>query len=163
MAWPKDPVEAGTLSVVYSKPVFSLYFSELVLMAQEFVHSKLRVWHFSYLFALRVCRKILLHGSCVNFTVSLKLHIELQTFSFCFIYLFSSAADWEVDVSLPASSAVKLWLSCHYGKWWDHFHDWSAAVNDYKLFRRDRQGRRGDDVALCVRVIWCYWAWGWEW
>jgi len=35
--------------------------------------------------------------------------------------------------------------------WWDHSHDWSAAVDDYKLFRRDREGRRGDGMALCVK------------
>lgn len=27
-------------------------------------------------------------------------------------------------------------------------HDWSAAVDGYKLFRRDRLGRRGGGVAL---------------
>jgi len=30
-------------------------------------------------------------------------------------------------------------------------HDWSAAMDDYKLFRRDRQGKRGGGVALYVR------------
>ncbi|PKU29371.1 rna-directed dna polymerase from mobile element jockey-like [Limosa lapponica baueri] len=29
--------------------------------------------------------------------------------------------------------------------WWDDSHDWSAAMDGYKLFRRDRQGRRGVD------------------
>ncbi|KAK4827657.1 hypothetical protein QYF61_020429 [Mycteria americana] len=32
--------------------------------------------------------------------------------------------------------------------WWDDSHNWSAAVDGYKLFRRDRQGRRGGGVAL---------------
>ena len=27
--------------------------------------------------------------------------------------------------------------------WWDNSHDWSAAMDGYKIFRRDRQGRRG--------------------
>ena len=27
--------------------------------------------------------------------------------------------------------------------WWDHYHDWNAAMDGYKLFRKDRQGRRG--------------------
>ncbi|KAJ7411268.1 adaptin ear-binding coat-associated protein 1 [Pitangus sulphuratus] len=36
-------------------------------------------------------------------------------------------------------------------KWWDDSHDWSAAMDGYKLFRRDRQGRRGGGVALYVR------------
>ena len=37
---------------------------------------------------------------------------------------------------------------------WDVSHDWSAPVDDYKLFRRDKQGRRGGGVALYVRD--CY-------
>jgi len=33
--------------------------------------------------------------------------------------------------------------------WWDCSHDWSAAVDDYKIFQRDRQGRRdGGGVAF---------------
>jgi len=32
--------------------------------------------------------------------------------------------------------------------WWDDSHDWSAAVVGYKLFRRDRRGKRGGGVAL---------------
>ncbi|GAB0203729.1 hypothetical protein GRJ2_002838500 [Grus japonensis] len=35
--------------------------------------------------------------------------------------------------------------------WWDDLHNWSAAMDGYKLFRRDRQGRRGGGVALYVR------------
>jgi len=35
--------------------------------------------------------------------------------------------------------------------WWDDSPDWSAAMDGYKLFRRDRQGKRGGGVALCVR------------
>ncbi|PKU48789.1 mitochondrial fission process protein 1 [Limosa lapponica baueri] len=35
--------------------------------------------------------------------------------------------------------------------WWDESNDWSAAMEGYKLFRRDRQGRRGGGVALYVR------------
>ncbi|GAB0180245.1 hypothetical protein GRJ2_000489800 [Grus japonensis] len=36
--------------------------------------------------------------------------------------------------------------------WWDDLHNWSAAMDGYKLFRRDRQGRRGSGVALYSRV-----------
>ncbi|KAK4831126.1 hypothetical protein QYF61_015429 [Mycteria americana] len=32
--------------------------------------------------------------------------------------------------------------------WWDDSHNWSAAMDGYKLFRRDGQGRRGGGVAL---------------
>ncbi|KAJ7420326.1 hypothetical protein BTVI_21858 [Pitangus sulphuratus] len=29
--------------------------------------------------------------------------------------------------------------------WWDDSHDWGAAMDGYKLFRRDRQGQRVSD------------------
>jgi len=35
--------------------------------------------------------------------------------------------------------------------WWDGSHNWSAAMNSYKLFRSDKQGRRGSEVPLYVR------------
>ena len=35
--------------------------------------------------------------------------------------------------------------------WWDDSYDWSAAMDGYKLFRRDRQGRRGGGVALYIQ------------
>ncbi|PKU45862.1 rna-directed dna polymerase from mobile element jockey-like [Limosa lapponica baueri] len=35
--------------------------------------------------------------------------------------------------------------------WWDKSHNWSVAIKGYKLFRRDRQGRRGGGVALYVK------------
>ncbi|KAJ7416490.1 rna-directed dna polymerase from mobile element jockey-like [Willisornis vidua] len=35
--------------------------------------------------------------------------------------------------------------------WWDESHDWSAAMGRYKVFRKDRQSRRGEGVALHVR------------
>ncbi|KAK4806215.1 hypothetical protein QYF61_001138 [Mycteria americana] len=34
--------------------------------------------------------------------------------------------------------------------WWNESHDWSAGMEGYRLFRRDRQGRRGGGVALYV-------------
>lgn len=37
--------------------------------------------------------------------------------------------------------------------WWDDLQDWSTAVDGYKLFTRDRRGRRGGGVALCVREV----------
>ena len=33
----------------------------------------------------------------------------------------------------------------------DESHDWNTLIEDYRLFRRDRQGRRDDRVALYVR------------
>ena len=34
---------------------------------------------------------------------------------------------------------------------WDESHDWNTPIEDYRLFRRDRQSRRGGGVALYVR------------
>ena len=33
---------------------------------------------------------------------------------------------------------------------WDESHHWNTLIEDYRLFRRDRQGRRGGRVALYV-------------
>ncbi|GAB0209484.1 hypothetical protein GRJ2_003414100 [Grus japonensis] len=35
--------------------------------------------------------------------------------------------------------------------WWDESCDWRAVIDGYKLFRRDRQGRRGGGTALYVK------------
>ncbi|RMC18016.1 hypothetical protein DUI87_04892 [Hirundo rustica rustica] len=35
--------------------------------------------------------------------------------------------------------------------WWDESHSWSTALDGYKLFRRDRRGRRGGGVALYIK------------
>jgi len=35
--------------------------------------------------------------------------------------------------------------------WWDESHDWSVAIDGYRLFRRDRQGRRGGGIALYIK------------
>ncbi|TRZ14264.1 hypothetical protein HGM15179_012846 [Zosterops borbonicus] len=35
--------------------------------------------------------------------------------------------------------------------WWDDSHSWSTMLDGYKLFRRDRKGRRGGGVALYIR------------
>ncbi|KAF4796463.1 hypothetical protein TURU_083985 [Turdus rufiventris] len=34
--------------------------------------------------------------------------------------------------------------------WWDESCDWSAMLDSYKLFRRERQGRQGGEMAYCV-------------
>ena len=33
---------------------------------------------------------------------------------------------------------------------WDESHNWNTLIEDYRLFRRDRQGRRGGGIALYV-------------
>jgi len=35
--------------------------------------------------------------------------------------------------------------------WWDSSHDWTIDVGEYRLFRKDRQGRRGGGVTLYVK------------
>ncbi|TRZ15500.1 hypothetical protein HGM15179_011611 [Zosterops borbonicus] len=37
--------------------------------------------------------------------------------------------------------------------WWGDSHSWSAALDGYKLFRRDRKGRRGEGVALYIKEV----------
>jgi len=35
--------------------------------------------------------------------------------------------------------------------WWNRSHDWSGAIRGYRLFKRDRQGRRGRDITLYIK------------
>ena len=35
--------------------------------------------------------------------------------------------------------------------WWDESYDWNAALDGYRLFRRDRRGRRGGGIALYIK------------
>ena len=35
--------------------------------------------------------------------------------------------------------------------WQDDSHDWNVAIDSYKLFRGDRQGRRSGDIALYIK------------
>lgn len=35
--------------------------------------------------------------------------------------------------------------------WWYGLHDWSTAIEGYRLLRKDRLGRWGDGLALFVR------------
>ena len=35
--------------------------------------------------------------------------------------------------------------------WCNESQDWSVAVDGCRMFRRDRQGRRGGGVALCIK------------
>ncbi|TRZ07325.1 hypothetical protein HGM15179_019139 [Zosterops borbonicus] len=37
--------------------------------------------------------------------------------------------------------------------WWDDSHSWSTALHGYRLFRRDRKGRRGGGVALYIKKV----------
>ncbi|GAB0177908.1 hypothetical protein GRJ2_000256100 [Grus japonensis] len=34
--------------------------------------------------------------------------------------------------------------------WWDSSYDWSVGMEGYRLFRKDRQGRRGGGIALYI-------------
>lgn len=35
--------------------------------------------------------------------------------------------------------------------WWNSSCDWNVGIRDYTLFRRDRPGRQGGGIVLCVR------------
>ena len=35
--------------------------------------------------------------------------------------------------------------------WWNNSHSWSAMMEGYRLFKRDRLGRKGGGVALYVK------------
>lgn len=35
--------------------------------------------------------------------------------------------------------------------WWDESHDRNVAFDSYRLFRKDRRGRKGERVALCIQ------------
>jgi len=35
--------------------------------------------------------------------------------------------------------------------WWGNSYDWSIGMGVYRLFRKDRQGRRGGGAAVCVK------------
>ena len=50
-------------------------------------------------------------------------------------------------------STAELHLcQCIHATWWDNLCDWIVAMDGHKLFRRDRQGRRGCGLALCAWV-----------
>ncbi|KAK4810520.1 hypothetical protein QYF61_004483 [Mycteria americana] len=54
--------------------------------------------------------------------------------------------EWEAIVQLENYDVIAITET-----WWDDSHNWSAATDGYKPFRRDRQGRRGGGVALYLR------------
>jgi len=35
--------------------------------------------------------------------------------------------------------------------WWDELRNWSVAIDGYRLFRRDRWGKRDGDTALYIK------------
>ena len=35
--------------------------------------------------------------------------------------------------------------------WWDNSHDWGITMDSYRLFRKDRQGKRGGGVTLYIK------------
>ena len=37
--------------------------------------------------------------------------------------------------------------------WWDESHGWRVAIDGYKVFRRERQGKRGEGVALYIKKL----------
>lgn len=37
--------------------------------------------------------------------------------------------------------------------WWDKSHGWNGAFDTYRLFRKDRRGSRGEQVALYIQKL----------
>ena len=35
--------------------------------------------------------------------------------------------------------------------WWDEMHDWVVNIKGYRLYRRDRIGKRGGGMALYIK------------
>ena len=55
----------------------------------------------------------------------------------------------ELEATVQLESYVLIGIA---ETWWDESHDWSAALDGYNPFRRDRQERRGGGVALYTGV-----------
>ncbi|KAM6103455.1 uncharacterized protein LJ206_014212 [Theristicus caerulescens] len=56
----------------------------------------------------------------------------------------------ELEATMPPESYDLVAIT---ETWWDESHDWSSAIEGYRLFRRDRRGRRGGGVALYVKKL----------
>jgi len=52
----------------------------------------------------------------------------------------------ETTVLLESYDLIALTETC-----WDKSHDWSPAINGYRLFRRDRQVKRGGRIACYIK------------
>ena len=52
----------------------------------------------------------------------------------------------EVCVQLQGYDLTRITEMC-----WDSSHNWSAAMDGYKLFRKDRLGRQGGETVLYMR------------
>ncbi|TRZ13846.1 hypothetical protein HGM15179_013263 [Zosterops borbonicus] len=59
----------------------------------------------------------------------------------------------ELEVMVPQQSCGVVAIT---ETWWDDSHSWSTALDGYKLFRRDRKGRRGGGVALYIKKVFDY-------
>lgn len=50
------------------------------------------------------------------------------------------------------ASFFNIWAKINgvaFAIWWDKFHFWSATINGYSLFRRDRGGKKDVRAVLC--------------
>ena len=53
---------------------------------------------------------------------------------------------WKMSVLLESYNPFALTET-----WWDESHDWSVAVDSYRLFRSNRRGQRGGGIALYIK------------
>jgi len=54
--------------------------------------------------------------------------------------------EFEVTVPLEKHSVVAITET-----WWDDSHDCNVDIDGYKLFRKDRKGRKGVGIALYIK------------
>ena len=54
----------------------------------------------------------------------------------------------ELEAIMPLESCDLIAIT---ETWWDESRDWNVGLDGYRLFRRDRQGRRGGGVALYLK------------
>jgi len=59
----------------------------------------------------------------------------------------------EVEATVQLENCYRIAVT---DTWWDDPHNWSVSMDGYKLFRGDRQRRRGDGVTLGVAVCFGY-------
>ncbi|KAJ7395238.1 hypothetical protein BTVI_157081 [Pitangus sulphuratus] len=68
----------------------------------------------------------------------------------CFYTNACSIRNKEEELEALASLSQRFDITGVSETWWDASCNWSALLDGYRLFRRDRQGRRGRGVALYV-------------
>ena len=77
-------------------------------------------------------------------------HINIESAVFKHIYCAHSMGNKQEEIKTVVQLR-KYDLIAITETWWDKSHNWNTVIEGYRLFRRDRQGRRGGGVPLYVR------------